>query len=661
MDSIEYRVQSGDTLSSIARRHKVTEAVLSRLNGISDVNRIWAGQVLRIPKERPRPAAQAPVHKVCAGETLSGIAQHYQVTVEALAQANGISDPNHIALGRVLTIPSTGGAGQAAPRPASTQARSPATAAAHTKAKDTGSPGGVRPTVDHSAGVPAKTVPPEVLRLLEKREGKIEDHQQVYIDTEEHATAGMGHKLTASERSRYRENDRVPLSVLEDWARADVQGAYDAAVAQATRAKVGNQTLVNALACVNFQLGTAWYTEHKKTWACIVAHKWEEAAAEAADSLWHKQTPVRVKDFQAALRAMGGHSQPPVHGAGHAASGPDLKEIAHHVRDALNRVFTDEETVYLQLAKLNHDPVLIGRFKTLYKTTYRVDVVEDIKARFSNTWLFGNELGRALSYLGESSQQPSKPKPKSPPPVANPIPGTGSMKGAHTATLKKLGERARKRLNRTNDGNCAVGVSEMLSEVGYLYAGARPTVSAGIIDKAFDYSANQWISSTEDCVWVSRHDYLNAEGRLKEGKPVKTADVSACAKFMAHTLRLLKFVDCTELLRGNGWKKAAPEASVKALHALPEGAVVIFGPALSRSLQRSGRSYVRGGHRHAGHIGIVVHKDKEVLLVADGLIDSAGQKYTAEFCLQSYEWAIGFVPTTEPLKLTAKDLPSQSL
>lgn len=130
---------------------------------------------------------------------------------------------------------------------------------------------------------------------------------------------------------------------------------------------------------------------------------------------------------------------------------------------------------------------------------------------------------------------------------------------------------------------------------------------------------------------------------------------------MAHTLRLLKFVDCTGLLPGNGWKKAAPAASVKALQALPEGTVVIFGPALSRSLERSGKSYARGGHGHAGHIGILVHKDKEVLVVADGLTDRTGQKYTAEFCLQSYQWAIGFVPSTEPLQLTSKDLPSQSL
>ncbi|HYI00156.1 LysM peptidoglycan-binding domain-containing protein, partial [Hyalangium sp.] len=52
MGGIEYRVNSGDTLSAIARRHDVTVEVLSRLNGISDVNRIFPGQVLRIPKAR---------------------------------------------------------------------------------------------------------------------------------------------------------------------------------------------------------------------------------------------------------------------------------------------------------------------------------------------------------------------------------------------------------------------------------------------------------------------------------------------------------------------------------------------------------------------------------------------------------------------------------
>jgi hypothetical protein len=44
-----YVVQRGDTLYSISRRFGVSMWEIARLNGIADVNRIWAGQVLRIP------------------------------------------------------------------------------------------------------------------------------------------------------------------------------------------------------------------------------------------------------------------------------------------------------------------------------------------------------------------------------------------------------------------------------------------------------------------------------------------------------------------------------------------------------------------------------------------------------------------------------------
>jgi hypothetical protein len=44
-----YVVQRGDTLYSISRRYGVSMWEIARLNGIVDVNRIWVGQVLRIP------------------------------------------------------------------------------------------------------------------------------------------------------------------------------------------------------------------------------------------------------------------------------------------------------------------------------------------------------------------------------------------------------------------------------------------------------------------------------------------------------------------------------------------------------------------------------------------------------------------------------------
>lgn len=146
-------------------------------------------------------------------------------------------------------------------------------------------------------------VPKEVIDHLKLREGWCEN---VYTDSRGLLTAGMGHLLTETEKTQYKEGDTVPLATLQAWAQDDATSAYEAAVAQGATLGVGDQGFINALASVNFQLGTGWYTEHKKTWAHMVAHEWEEAAVEAQDSKWYEQTPVRVEDFQAALRALSG-------------------------------------------------------------------------------------------------------------------------------------------------------------------------------------------------------------------------------------------------------------------------------------------------------------------------------------------------------------------
>jgi membrane-bound lytic murein transglycosylase D len=48
------------------------------------------------------------VHKVKQGETLSGIAERYGTTLEAIAEANDISDPSTIIPGTELKIPTSG-------------------------------------------------------------------------------------------------------------------------------------------------------------------------------------------------------------------------------------------------------------------------------------------------------------------------------------------------------------------------------------------------------------------------------------------------------------------------------------------------------------------------------------------------------------------------
>jgi peptidoglycan endopeptidase LytE len=46
-----YTIQSGDSLSAIAEKFNVDQAALMMLNGISDPDHIEAGQVLKIPPQ----------------------------------------------------------------------------------------------------------------------------------------------------------------------------------------------------------------------------------------------------------------------------------------------------------------------------------------------------------------------------------------------------------------------------------------------------------------------------------------------------------------------------------------------------------------------------------------------------------------------------------
>ena len=153
------------------------------------------------------------------------------------------------------------------------------------------------------AAAAAEGLPAEWLDHLRLREG---DRSAVYLDSEGLPTVGVGHLLSAAENAQYPVGTEIPQATRDAWLDEDANDAYDAATAQAATLGVTDQAFINALASVNFQLGTAWNNEHTNTWALMVAGDWDAAATEAADSTWNTQTPVRVQDFQAALRALGG-------------------------------------------------------------------------------------------------------------------------------------------------------------------------------------------------------------------------------------------------------------------------------------------------------------------------------------------------------------------
>jgi LysM repeat protein len=119
-------VQRGETLSQIARRYGVSTTALAQANGISNPNFIYSGQRLTIPgasggASTGGAAASGGVHVVRPGENLSSIAARYGTSVAALARANGIANPNHIYVGQRLTIGSGGVASSAPSQPAPSQ------------------------------------------------------------------------------------------------------------------------------------------------------------------------------------------------------------------------------------------------------------------------------------------------------------------------------------------------------------------------------------------------------------------------------------------------------------------------------------------------------------------------------------------------------------
>ena len=95
-------VQYGENLTGIAARYGTTVWAIAQANGIRDINRIYFWQVLLIPIYAPGPPLWPTVYVVRPGDTLMAIAWRFGTTVWAIAQANGIWNPNLIYVGQVL-------------------------------------------------------------------------------------------------------------------------------------------------------------------------------------------------------------------------------------------------------------------------------------------------------------------------------------------------------------------------------------------------------------------------------------------------------------------------------------------------------------------------------------------------------------------------------
>lgn len=110
-----YSVKAGDSLSAIAARYGMSYETLARLNNISNPNRIYVGQVLKLSSGSTvsnvvnhSTASAAGSYTVKSGDSLSAIAARYGMSYETLTRLNNISDPNRIYVGQTLNLGTSG-------------------------------------------------------------------------------------------------------------------------------------------------------------------------------------------------------------------------------------------------------------------------------------------------------------------------------------------------------------------------------------------------------------------------------------------------------------------------------------------------------------------------------------------------------------------------
>jgi murein DD-endopeptidase MepM/ murein hydrolase activator NlpD len=134
-----YTVRTGDTLTGIASHYGVSMMTLWWANNLSTKDALKLGQTLLIPP------VSGLVVTVRAGDTLDGLASKYKVNAGSILDLNGLTDPN-LVVGQVLVLPGA----QGAPMPTAVPTPSPTPKPA-VKTSSGGGGSGVTPTYSGGA------------------------------------------------------------------------------------------------------------------------------------------------------------------------------------------------------------------------------------------------------------------------------------------------------------------------------------------------------------------------------------------------------------------------------------------------------------------------------------------------------------------------------
>jgi len=103
-----YTVKRGDTLWGVARKHGVTVPALASANGLSSKSELTAGARLQIPgagsASAPAGESTRMTYKVRSGDTLSEIAEKFNVSVRQLMSWNNLRSSSSLRSGQRIVI-----------------------------------------------------------------------------------------------------------------------------------------------------------------------------------------------------------------------------------------------------------------------------------------------------------------------------------------------------------------------------------------------------------------------------------------------------------------------------------------------------------------------------------------------------------------------------
>jgi membrane-bound lytic murein transglycosylase D len=106
-----HRVEAGETLSSIAKKYRVTPVSIAQANDLERSEGLTPGEKLIIPAARPLEETRSRLvhYRVRKGDTLGGIADQFSVTAEDVRRWNGLKS-GKVSRGMILRIYTVGGA-----------------------------------------------------------------------------------------------------------------------------------------------------------------------------------------------------------------------------------------------------------------------------------------------------------------------------------------------------------------------------------------------------------------------------------------------------------------------------------------------------------------------------------------------------------------------